>query len=164
VTPIFSTPRQLFAAYDRGEISREAFRKAMSIHALELIEEMEEGHQNPVAAWLEQVKNRRAAGKLAREHGEVLVREVFVALSEVPGFPLARWLWNADRTRLPLYCFLRSGMDPVFRVQNIVTAPFVVIIRVEYGSPVKGEAIKEKFTLARDRSGRLEVREREPVR
>jgi hypothetical protein len=158
------TPRQLFAAFDRGELSREAFRKAMNEHALLLIEEMEEVHQNPVAAWMEHLRSRRAAGKLAREHGEAMVRELFVALSEVPEFPLARWLWNADRPHLPLYCFLRPSAEPVFRVQKIVTAPFVVMIRVEYGSKEKGAAVREKFTFTRDRVGRLEMTERERVK
>ncbi|HSH92981.1 MAG TPA: hypothetical protein VK968_02470, partial [Roseimicrobium sp.] len=110
------------------------------------------------------LRNRRAAGKLARESGEALVREIFVALSEVPGFPLAHWLWNADRMHLPLYCFIRSGVEPVFRVLKVVPAPFVVMIRVEYGSKEKGAATREKFTFTRDRLGRLKLSDREIVK
>ncbi len=158
------TPRQIFAAFDRGDLSREAFRQAMSEHALQLIEEMEEVHQNPVAAWMEHLRSRRAAGKLGREYGEAMVRELMVALSEVPDFPLARWLWNADRPHLPLYCFLRPKAEPVFRVQKIVSAPFVVMVRVEYGSSEKSQTVREKFTFTRDQVGRLRMSARERVK
>lgn len=158
------TPRQLFALLDRGEISREDFRAAMNVHALQIIEEMEEVHRNPVAAWMEHLRSRRAAGKLAREYGEHLVREVLVALAEVPAFPLASWLWNADRPHMPLYCFLRPKMEPVFRIQKIVTAPFVVMVRVEYGRGGKDATIREKFTFHRNAVGRLQLSERETFR
>ena len=46
------TPRQLFRALDRGDIRREQFREAMRRHAEDLIEEMEDVHQNPIAAWM----------------------------------------------------------------------------------------------------------------
>ena len=46
---------------DTGRMSLEEFREAMKDHALEIIEEMEEDHLNPVAAFLEQMLSRRAA-------------------------------------------------------------------------------------------------------
>src|SRR5688500_5171560 len=84
VFPVTSTPtpRQLYRALDRGEISREQFRESMREHALALIEEREEVHQNPMAAWIEMVRNRRAASRLARAHGEHVVREALPALSD----------------------------------------------------------------------------------
>lgn len=158
------TPRQLFRAFDNGQISREQFRELMRPHAENLIEEMEEVHQNPLAAWIEMLKNRRIAWRLARTHGEVLVREIFVALSDVPGFPLANWLWNADRPGLPLYCFLRSRREPIFRILKIETAPFIVVAHVEYGSIEKHLRVRERFGFDRDKYGHLQVRERGVLR
>lgn len=133
----------------------------MREHALALIEEMEEVHQNPVAAWVETLRNRRAAARLARAHGEHVVREALTALSEVPGFPLASWLWNADHEHLPLYCFLRTRKEPIFRVLKLVSQPWLLMLSVEYGSAEKGQATKEKFTFARERFGKLAVTKRE---
>jgi len=153
------TPRQLFRAFDRGDISREQFREAMRRHAEDLIEEMEDVHQNPIAAWMEMLKNRRLAWRLARMHGEVLVREIFVALAEIPDFPLANWLWNADRPQLPLYCFLRTRREPVFKVLKIDAAPFQLIAHIEHGGG-KYQVIRERFLFNRDRFGRLQMSER----
>jgi hypothetical protein len=165
VKPVTSTstptPRQLYRALDRGEITKEEFRAAMREHALALIEEMEEVHQNPVAAWIETLRNRRAAARLARSHGEHVVREALTALSEVPDFPLAHWLWNADHEHLPLYCFLRTRKEPIFRVLKLVSQPWLLMLSVEYGSAEKGQATKEKFTFARERFGKLTVTKRE---
>jgi hypothetical protein len=157
------TPRQLFRAYDNGQITREEFRDAMRGHAVQLIEEMEEVHQNPIAAWMEMLKNRRIAWRLARMNGEVLVREIFVALSELPDFPLANWLWNADRPLIPLYCFLRTRRDPLFRVLKIETAPFVIVAHIEYGNATSAKPQRERFSFDRDKFGRLQVSQREPL-
>lgn len=159
--PSYTTPRQIFRAYDRGELSREQFREAMRVHAEDLIEEMEEVHQNPLAAWMETLKNRRLAWRLSRQHGERLIREILVALSDVPDFPLARWLWDADRPHLPLYCFLRTRREPVFRVLRVNSAPFLLSVLIEYGSLKKQQATREKFVFERDAFGRLEVSSRE---
>lgn len=164
VTSGHPTPRQIFRAFDQGKISREEFRKAMRLHAEHLIAEMEDVHQNPIAAWMEMLKNRRLAWRLARTHGEVLIREIFVALSEIPDFPLASWLWNADRTQLPLYCFLRSRREPLFRIIRIESAPFLLCAQIEHGYGTKSELQRERFFLERDRSGQLHVIRREPLR
>ncbi len=136
---------------DSREITPEEFRDAMAHHARGLIAEMEEVHQNPVAAWLETLKNRRAASRLAREHGEHRVREILVALSEVPDFPLANWLWDADQPTVPLYCFLRTRREPVFRVLKIASAPFVLSVTVEHGGLKRGTSVREQFRFGRDR-------------
>jgi hypothetical protein len=149
--------------FDRGEITREQFRALLDVHARALIEEMTEVHDNWLAAWMETLRNRRVARRLAHDHGEPLLRELFVALSEVPDFPLAGWLWNADRPHLPLYCFLRSRREPIFRVLRIASAPFAVVVSVEFGSARKHEAVRERFSFERDRYGRLDLVGREPV-
>lgn len=145
---------------DSREITPEEFREAMAHHARGLIAEMEEVHRNPVAAWIETLKNRRAAFRLARQHGEPLVREVLVALSDVPDFPLANWLWDADQPTVPLHCFLRSGNEPVFRVLRIASAPFVLSVTVEHGARGRGASTRERFAFGRDRFGRLALHER----
>lgn len=154
------TPRQLFRLLDSGAISRAEFREAMAHHARSLIEEMEEVRRHPLAAWVDGLLNRRAAARLARRHGEALVRELLVALSDVPGFPLANWLWNADQPTVPLHCFVRSRSEPVFRVLKIVSAPFVLTMTLEHGSARRGGATREQFTFGRDRFGRLAVQAR----
>ena len=158
------TPRQLFRMLDENEITREQFREFMAIHARGMIEEMVEEHDNPLMAWVESLKNRRAAARLTREHSEVTVREVFVALSEVAGFPLASFLWNADAPHMPLDCFFRSGKEPVFRVLKLVTAPFMVTADLEYGRSKRREATRERFILGRNRQGRLVVTDRQPLK
>ena len=157
------TPRQLFRLLDQGGISREQFREAMAFHAQHLIEEMEEVHQNPVEAWLEGLQNKRAAAKLAKIHGEILVREVLVALSEIPNFPLATRLWDADRPEIPLHCFFRSQRRPLFRIVSLASASYIFTVRVEYGGANGSEATREKITFCRDRFGRLSLRDRETM-
>lgn len=164
VSPAVRTPRQIFLALDRGELTREQFREEMSVHAHGLIEEMVEAHENPAASWMETLRNRRSAARLINAHGEALVREMFIALSDVPGFPLANWLWNADNINIPLYCFLRSRREPLFRVLLIVREPSLLTINVEYGSAKKTEIKRERMTLRRDRWGSLMVAVREPLK
>ncbi len=133
----------------------------MSVFSQGLIEEMEEDYQNPLVAWLETLKTRRMAKRLVREHGEKMVRDLLLALSDVPDFPLAYWLWNADQPHLPLYCFFRTTSEPVFRVLKIISAPYVLTITIEYGSNKKNQATRETFTFNRDSFGRLFVAKRE---
>lgn len=154
------TPRQIFRLFDKGELTREQLREALQVHALELIEEMEDVHANPQASWLESMLNKHHAARLIRLHGEPIVREIFLALSEVPDFRPAQFLWNADHDQVPLHCFLRSRREPVFRVVRIQSAPFVITILVEHGKPKKNEITREQFRLERDRTGALTVVER----
>ena len=145
---------------DQGSISREQFREAMAVHARNLIVEIEEVHQNPVAAWLEGLQNKRAAARLAKVHGEILVREILLALSEIPDFPLTSSLWDADRPEIPLHCFFRSSQEPVFRILSIAASTYLFTVRIEYGAADKAATTKEKLTFSRDRLGRLTLRER----
>ena len=99
-------PNVLFREFESGRMSREEFHEAMSFHAIELIDEMEEHRKNPLEAFVESMRNKRLAFSLARKHGEIAVREVFSVLSDVSGFPPARLLWNAAHRHVPLHCFI----------------------------------------------------------
>lgn len=148
---------------DTGRMSLEEFREAMKDHALEIIEEMEEDHLNPVAAFLEQMLSRRAAAKLLKKHQEPLIREVLQALSEISDFNPARWLWNAAHPHIPLHAFFRSKREPVFRVVEMQALPQVVTIMVEYGVMAPISLIREEFILRRDRRGQLGLERRKIV-
>ncbi len=143
-------------------MSREQFREAMKGHALEIIEEMEEDHLNPLEAFMEQMRCRRMAAKLQKEHEEALIREVLQALSELDDFPPGRWLWNAAHPHLPLHAFFRSKREPVFRVLSLVAMPQLITVTVEY-APGKGlpNLQREEIRLRRDRRGQLGLERRQ---
>jgi hypothetical protein len=138
----------------------EEFREAMAGHARELIAEMEEDHANPVVAFIEQMLCRRAASKLEKHHGEALVREVLLALADIPDFPPGRWLWNASHPHLPLHAFFRMRREPVFRIVELDAMPQVVALVVEHGSAEEAGLVREEFRLRRDRRGRLGLERR----
>jgi len=156
-------PNRLFRLYDAGEISREQFHAAMRVHAEALIAEMEEAHQNPVSAAIEEVRRRYAEAKLTRRHNEEEVREVFGALSELDEFPPSLHLWNAAHRHVPLRCFLRPGQEPIFRVLEFETRHQRARVIVEYGLANRRLATREEIHLVRDARGVLEVRERRPL-
>ena len=149
------TPKQLFAQFERGEIEREELQTLMAVHARELISEMEEDYQNPAAAWIESLLARRSSGRLVRRHGSRLVREILVALAEVPDFPPARYLWNAAHPDVPLHCFLRMRREPVFRILNIDHRSDVIELLAEYGDGGRGRGTRRLFVLKRDDLWRL---------
>jgi hypothetical protein len=149
------TPTQLFAMFERGEIEREELQAMMAVHARELIGEIEADHQNPAAAWLEGLLARRMMGRLTSRHGKPLIREVLVALSEVPNFPPARLLWNASHPDVPLHCFLRMRREPVFRIVQFGHRGDSVDVVVEYGDVKR--ATKRRFLLRRDEPWRWVV-------
>jgi hypothetical protein len=145
-------------------MSREEFREAMKGHALEIIEEMEEDHLNPLEAFMEQMLCRRAASKLLKQHEEALIREVLQALSELDEFQPGRWLWNAAHPHLPLHAFFRSKREPFFRVLSMEAMPQLVTVTVEYSS-AKGSSMlhKEEIRLRRDRRGQLGLERRQAL-
>jgi hypothetical protein len=153
------TPNQLFAQFERGEIEREELHALLAVHARELIQEMEEDHQNPAAAWIEGLLARQAVRGLVRRHGQRLLREVLVALSEMPDFPPARYLWNASHPDVPLHCFLRIRREPVFRIARLVTREHVVELIVEHGATGRGRGTRQTLILKRDSQWRLKVEE-----
>ena len=154
------TPNEIFARLERGEIEREEMQAMMAIHARELIKEIEEDHQNPAAALLELLLARRAASKLASKHGGRLVREVFHALSEVPDFPPAKYLWNALHPDLPLHCFFRIRRVPVFRITRLEKRGDEIRVETQRGETGKGKSIHDAFTLRRGDDWKLRVTER----
>jgi hypothetical protein len=150
-------PNQLFAMFERGEIERDELHALMATHARSLIEEMEEDFRNPAAAWIESLLARQAAGRLSRRHGERLVREVLVALSELVDFPPARHLWNADHPDVPLHCFLRIRREPVFRILQLSRRDELLDLKIEHGNAKRGRGTRDTFILRRDERWRLRV-------
>ena len=144
------TPSQLVAQFERGEIERDEFQTLMAVHARELIAEIEEDYQNPAAAWIERLLARQAAGRLVRRHGSRLMREVLVALADVPDFPPARYLWNAGHPDVPLHCFLRIRRTPVFRILQLDHSQESIAVVVEHGDAGRGRGTRRRFHLTRD--------------
>lgn len=132
---MLQTPRQLAARFERGEIDRTEFQSLMAIHARELIAEIEEDHQNPLAAWIESRLAKAAVKMLVRKHSEFRVREILTALSEAPDFPLAKFLWNAPHPDVPLHCFFRIRREPLFQILSIREEAEVTEIHVEIFRP-----------------------------
>lgn len=149
------TPSQLAALFERGEIEREEFQALMAVHARELIGEIEDDYQNPAAAWIESLLARQAAGRLVRRHGSRLLREVLVALAELPDFPPARYLWNAAHPDVPLHCFLRIRRVPVFRILQLDHRSDSIELLVEHGEAGRGKGTRRMFVLKRDEAWRL---------
>lgn len=157
VFPMTPTPKKLFAMFERGEIERDELHALMAAHARDLIAEMEEDHRNPAAAWIETLLARQAAGRLSRRHGERLVREVLVALSEMENYPPTRHLWNSDHPDVPLHCFLRIRREPVFRILQLIRREEVIEVKIERGEAKRGRGTRETFILKRDVRWRLRV-------
>lgn len=145
---------------DTGRISLEEFRASMAQHAQEAIEEMEEDYLNPAAALLEQMQSRRAAARLKKHHEESLIREVLLALADLPDFPPGRWLWNAGHPHIPLHAFFRTQRKPVFRISSLEVMPQIVVVLVEYGRVGTEVLIKEEVRLRRDRRNQLGLERR----
>ncbi len=127
----------------------------MADHARELIEDIEEERRNPVAAYVDKTLSKQAASKLTRRYTEPVVREVLAALAEIPDFPPAQLLWNAEHRDVPLYCFLRPRREPVFRIIHIDLAGRRVEISIEHGPARRRDSIRETFTLRRQSDGQL---------
>jgi hypothetical protein len=143
-------------------MSREEFRAAMKNHALEIIEEMQEDHLNPLEAFMEQMLCRRAVSKLLKQHEEAAVREVLQALSELDDFPPGRWLWNAAHPHIPLHAFFRSKREPVFRLISLDAMPQLVTVTVEYALGKSSSSLqREEIRLRRDRRGQLGLERRQ---
>lgn len=151
------TPREIFASYERGEMEREEMHALMALHARELIQEMEEDHQNPAAAWIESLLAKRAAGRLRRRHGTRLLREILGALADVPDFPPVRHLWNAAHPDVPLHCFLRIRRQPVFRILSIDPRSDGFRVLIEHGEAARGMGSRRSFILKRDHRYHLKV-------
>lgn len=148
---MLQTPRQLAARFERGEIDRTEFQSLMAIHARELIAEIEEDHQNPLAAWIESRLAKAAVKRLLRKHSAYRIREILTALSEAPDFPLAKYLWNAPHPDVPLHCFFRLRRDPVFQILSIREEADITEIQVE----IFRARNRTRITLKRDPNWQL---------
>ena len=161
--PVFP-PNRLFRELESGRMSRKDFQSAMAVHARELIREMVEQRRNPLAAFSEFIRNRRSARKLARHHGEAVMREVFMTLADVEDFAPASLLWNAGHSHVPLYCFLRIRHRPLFRVITMESSRARVNIAVEYQFGSARHPVCEIFKLCRECSGIMRVESRRALR
>ncbi len=123
----------------------------MAVHQRELIEEIEEDYQNPLAAWLEGRLAKSSVRKLLRKNTPFRLREILVALSEAPGFPYAKYLWNAAHPDVPLHCFFRIRKEPVFQILSILEEGNEIEIQVE----IHRARNRERITLMRDKLWRL---------
>ncbi len=157
------TPPELFRQFEAGDISREELQATMAMHARDLIEEMVEERTNPLAAYLERVRNIMTAKKLSRKYGGSLLREVLSALGEIPAFPPAHLLWNASHKQMPLHCFIRMRHEPVFRIARLDVSPMKVTARVEYGANAKTETTTEELVLHRNHLLKFELMDRRTI-
>ncbi len=154
------TPPQLFLQFERGEISREELHAALAGHARNLIGEMVEAHRSPKKSYLEGLRNRSAARKLAKRIGPARLREILAALGAIENFPPAQILWNATHADVPLHCFFRSRIEPIFRITRLEVQPMIVSLDVEYGPMDRSRTKRESILLQRDAMLRLELLDR----
>lgn len=157
------TPSQLFRLYELGKIGRNELLAAIDAYARFLLIEIQESRRLGPAAALEDALNRREAEKLAKEHGEEILREAFAALSDIPDFPPSGFLWNARHNDVPFHCFLRSRREPMFRIIHFHPLPMMITIDVEHGGGKSHPRLRERFTLRRDRRGELHVESRRAI-
>lgn len=156
-------PDRLFDLFEAGTIDRETLQTLMAIQARRLIQEIDEDHQNPAAALMEHLRNIRVAIKLARRHGQRLLRDIFAELGKLENFPPSMLLWNATHAEVPLHCFFRTKREPVFRVIKLETDGVTARIEVEYGVRYPKALHRELITLKRDEKWVLRFQERETL-
>ncbi|MFK7852435.1 MAG: hypothetical protein AB8D78_15780 [Akkermansiaceae bacterium] len=148
---MLETPGQLVAKFERGEIDRAEFQSLMLVHQRELIEEIDEDHQNPLAAWLESRLAKSSLKKLLKKHSTFQIREILIALSEAEGFPLAKYIWNATHPDIPLHCFFRMRREPIFQILSIRSHSDSVELHLE----IHKSRNRQKIILKRDSQWRL---------
>lgn len=156
----YPTPPQLFGQFERGEISREELHASLALHARSLISEMVEERNHPKTSYLERLRNFAAARKLAKKHGSARLREILATLGAIEGFPPAQILWNAGHADVPLHCFFRSKIEPVFRIVRLEVQPMMISLDVEYGSNDRAKTTRESILLQRNASLELELADR----
>jgi len=154
------TPPQLFRQFERGEISREELHASLAVHARGIIAEMVEAHRNPKTSYLERLRNYAAARRLAKRHGAARLREILAALGAIEDFPPAQILWNANHGDVPLHCFFRTRIEPVFRIVRLEVQPMLVSLQVEYGANDRAKTTRESILLQRNALLALELLDR----
>ena len=127
------------------------FQTLMSIHQRELIQEIEEDHQNPMAAWLESRLAKSSLKRLLKKHSASQIREILVAISEADDFPLAKYIWNAPHPDIPLHCFFRIRRKPVFQILSIRSEGDTVEVHLE----IHQVRNRLRINLTRDSQWRL---------
>jgi len=132
----------------------------MALHARGLIDEMEESNKNPKTSYLERLRNHAAVRKIVKKNGRSVLREVLAVLGDTADFPPSQILWNAGHGDVPLHCFIRSRIEPVFRITHFDAQPMFVTIEVEYGAHAKDRTTRESFLLQRSAQLKLELAER----
>jgi hypothetical protein len=152
----------LFRQFERGEISREELHSFLAIHARSLISEMEEARINPIAAYIERLRNHAAARRLLRKHPQKLLRELLGALALIPDFPPAQILWNASHRDVPLHCFFRTRLEPIFRIQKLEVSAMRARLELHYGLADPAKLVRETIILQRDACLVWGLRERFP--
>ncbi len=158
----YPTPPQLFRQFERGEISRDELHATLALHARSLIAEMVEAQKSPKTSYLERLRNFAAARRLAKKHGAARIREILGALGEIEGFPPAQILWNASHRDVPLHCFFRSRIEPVFRITRLDVRAMSVSIEVEYGAHDRTKTTREAILFQRNARLELELADRFP--
>jgi hypothetical protein len=162
--PMSQTPPQIFEDYEAGRINRAELHAAMAEFAQPMIEDMIDAHGNPLANWWDSLLAKQVALRLTSRNGERRVREVLAALSEVPDFPPARWLWNAEHPDMPLFCFFRMRRHPLFRVKKIETIYGKIHVDLDYTHGPFRQVEREHFIFRQPRYGAgMEMLERSPA-
>jgi len=151
------TPPQLFDEFEAGRITREQLHAGLDWHARQLVEEIIEAAENPLAAWWDGMLAKRAAARWASRHGVWRVRHVLAALARVPEFEPAQLLWNALHPDVPLHCFFRLRRAPTFRLLRLESRNGHLRAVVEHGTPGEG-LLREEFHLEHVRGGLHAVR------
>lgn len=150
--PFHPTPPQLFDDFEEGRITRAQLHAGLEWHARGLVEEIIEAHENPIAAWWDNVLAKRAADRWANRHGVWRIRHILAALSKVPDFGPANLLWNALHPDVPLHCFFRLRKDPLFRILRIEIRNGLIHVRIAHSWRDDGVE-KEDFILEHLKDG-----------
>jgi hypothetical protein len=148
------TPNQLYRQFELGQITREQLHANMAVHAKLILAEVEEARTNPVIAFMDYVLCKRQASKLSKQYGEDTVREALAALADIPQFPPAALIWNADHELVPLECFFRMRRAPLFIVHQMHVEPQQILVHLEHGA--KQATQREEICLRRNRQGKLQ--------
>ena len=150
--PVQPTPPKLFDEFEAGRITREQLHAGLAWHAQGLVEEIVEAHEDPHGTWWEGMLAKRAAARLANRHGIWRVRHVLAALSRLPEFEPARFLWNALHPDVPLHVFFRLRSRPALRLVKIENRHGHLHATIEYDTDA-GKRRRETYLLTHARHG-----------
>ncbi|MCU0794949.1 MAG: hypothetical protein MUF31_03335 [Akkermansiaceae bacterium] len=145
-------PPRLFEEFEAGRITRAQLHAALAWHARELLVEVEEAVRDPAATWWETLLSKRYAARLIARHGIARLRHALVALSRVPDFDHARYLWNAGHHDVPLHCFFRLRRAPYFRLVSLIHREGQLRITIACGEDPKN-LVEQSFLLHHSAGG-----------